>query len=112
MGGLQVQYSGGTEDVMLASGIEDDAAGFSAKLPMAMPMMSGSCGKTGSFQFASVGIMNGPADTMMGFPTGTIFTPYAYFRNVSSCLLRPIWGQRAILRSQQWLLRVEREPEQ
>jgi hypothetical protein len=28
--------------------------------------------------------MNGPADTMMGFPTGTTFTPYAYFRNVSS----------------------------
>jgi len=28
--------------------------------------------------------MNGPADTMMGFPKATVFTPYAYFRNVSS----------------------------
>ena len=87
MGGIQVQYSGGMEDVMVASGIEDDAAGFSAKLPMAMPMMSASSTKTQSFQFASVGIMNGPADTMMGFPNGTTFTPYAYFRNVSSSLI-------------------------
>jgi len=72
------------QDVMVASGIEDDAAGFSVKLPMAMPMMPAFGTKTQSFQFASVGIMNGPADTMMGFPTGTTFTPYAYFRNVSS----------------------------
>jgi hypothetical protein len=77
MGGVQVQYSGGMEDVLVASGIEDDTAGFSANLPMAVPAMAAAT-QPQSFQFASVGIMNGLADTMMGFPTGTKFTPCAY----------------------------------
>jgi hypothetical protein len=82
IGGVQVKYSGGMEDVLVASGIEDDTAGFSANLPMALPAMA-TVAQPQSFQFASVGIMNGQADTMMGFPIGTKFTPYAYFRNVS-----------------------------
>ncbi len=83
MGGLRVQYSGGMEDLLVAAGIEDDTAGFSANLPVAMPSMD-STAASQSFQFASVGMMNGVADSSMGFPAGTNFTPYAYLRNVSS----------------------------
>lgn len=91
-GGVQVQYSGGMEDVLVASGIEDDTAGFSANLPMALPAMA--AGQPQSFQFASVGIMNGPADAMMGFPKAAKFTPYGtsetFHRRLPSCIRRLI----------------------
>ncbi len=83
LGGLRVQYSGGMDDLLVGAGIEDGTAGYSANLPIAMTGMPDPNGPR-QLQFASVGIMNGPADPMMGFPKGLAFTPYIYLRNVSS----------------------------
>ena len=83
LGGLRVQYSGGMDDLLVGAGIEDGTAGYSANLPVAMTGMPDPLGPR-QLQFASVGIMNGPADPMMGFPKGLAFTPYIYLRNVTS----------------------------
>ena len=82
-GGLQIQYTGPGNAMLLNGGLEDQTSGFSANLPFhffAMPDPGNSTTET----YAELGLMTGPADPMMSFPNGTTFTPFSVLRNVGN----------------------------
>lgn len=82
-GGLQIQYTGPGNAMLLNGGLEDQTSGFSANLPFhffAMPDPSKSTTET----YAELGLMTGPADPMMSFPNGTTFTPFSVLRNIGN----------------------------
>jgi len=95
-GGIRVSYVGEPDSLLINGGLEDPSVGYSANLRFSprvrpAPPMSQVNAPLG---IAEVGLMVGPADPMMRFPAGTIFTPYSVLRNVStaSMLITPtLW---------------------
>ncbi len=86
IGGLQISYPGSMHDVLYFGGLEDDAAGYSAKVSLAMmedsvPIQTGAAS---TCTVASPGIMIGAPDPMEGFPPTIKFSPYGYARNTNS----------------------------
>lgn len=79
-GGIRVSYVGSENDLVISGGLQDQANGYSASLhfteAMALPPAT-------SLSVAELGLMNGPADPMLGFPAGIVFTPYSVLRNAS-----------------------------
>jgi len=83
-GGLRVTYLGMPNELLANGGLEDQASGYSASIPLtAVP---GDASKS-SQSYAELGLMEGAADPMMQFPAGTTFTPYSLVRNISE---RPV----------------------
>lgn len=83
-GGISISYTGNENDLLAGGGLQDQANGYSASLhftlPMALPPVS-------SLSVAELGLMSGPADPMLAFPGGIVFTPYTVVRNASAGLL-------------------------
>jgi hypothetical protein len=81
-GGVRVVYIGSPNDLLVSGGLRDDASGYSANIGFAPPPTAAA--QTSAVSYAAVGLMTGAADPMLSFPTGTVFTPYAVVRNISS----------------------------
>jgi hypothetical protein len=81
-GGLRVVYTGSANDLLVSGGLRDDATGYSTNISFAPP--PGGPPQASTVSAAAVGLMTGAADPMLSFPAGTIFTPYAVVRNISS----------------------------
>ncbi len=81
-GGIAVSHDGPVGGLLINGGLEDEATGYSAHLPL-VPLPDAS-GKASNDSFAELGLMNGAADPMMSFPAGTVFKPYSVLRNVSN----------------------------
>lgn len=86
-GGLRIEYQGSLSSLFISAGTENAKQGFSA--PMYFRDVTDKEAATPGFgsgarQVASVGIMAGKQDPMMGFPDGTEFTPYAIVRNTGA----------------------------
>jgi len=79
-GGIRVSYVGSENDLIISGGLQDQTNGYSASIhltvAMALPPAS-------SVSVAELGLMNGPADPMLAFPAGIVFTPYTVLRNAS-----------------------------
>lgn len=90
VGGLRVSYTAEPRALILNGGIEDPARGYSAALPLMSASMAMSSTPTAQMprplhsSFASVGVMIGKQDPMMGFPRGTTFQPYVFLRNIGN----------------------------
>ena len=82
-GGLRVQYQGRPNDLLVSGGLRDDATGYSANIGFAAPP-SAPATQSSTVSYAQLGLMTGTADPMLSFPAGTVFTPYAVARNISS----------------------------
>ncbi len=82
-GGIRVRYEGQPQEVSAAGGLLNDAEGYSATLEFQSTTAMRHSGQSepSSFSWASVGIMVGAPDPMMGFPKNTVFAPYAVLRN-------------------------------
>ncbi len=79
-GGIRVTYT--SADVVLVNGaLEDQGVGYSAIMPLAPAPQSSTIS---SSTIAELGLMSGPPDSMMRFPSGTVFTPYTVLRNISN----------------------------
>ena len=81
-GGITVSWEGETNGLIVAGGLENASEGFSA--PMVFRTLRSGKSAEQAIRYASVGIMVGSPDPMMGFPEGTKFTPYAVLRNGDS----------------------------
>jgi len=79
-GGIRVTYTGQNRDLLLNGGLEDQSVGYSVALPLAPAPMDSTVSKA---TVAELGLMTGPADPMMWFPAGIVFTPYTVVRNTS-----------------------------
>ena len=90
-GGVLVTHNGPQGGLIVNGGLEDEAVGYSARLPIQVlkqhVIQEGSpTGDAPDIQKASyveLGLMTGAADPMMNFPADTTFAPYAVLRNVS-----------------------------
>jgi hypothetical protein len=77
VGGVEIAYTGGAQDLVFSGGIEDDEAGYSAKLRLVVSMTpsmmpaSGAGTPSATCTVGSAGLMVGTADPMMGFPAGS-----------------------------------------
>ncbi len=80
-GGLRVQFTGSMGEVNVTAGLENRAEGYSAVMPFWVPPMAGMSPSAVTLGFP--GIMVGAPDPSMGFPSGTSFSPYLAFRNVT-----------------------------
>lgn len=80
-GGLRVTYNGAPNDLLVSGGLRDDATGYSANIGF-KPPPGGT--QTITMSYAELGLMTGASDPMLAFPAGTVFTPYAIARNISS----------------------------
>jgi hypothetical protein len=78
-GGIRVVSNAPPDALLLSAGLEDVAHGYSAQLPLAS--LPDAASQPSDNSAASVGLMVGAQDPMMGFPSGIRFTPYAYLRN-------------------------------
>jgi len=81
-GGILVTHDGTEHGLIINGGLEDEAAGYSAHLPLA-PLPDASA-DVSEASFAELGLMRGAADPMMSFPAGTVFAPYSVLRNLSN----------------------------
>ena len=80
-GGIEIRYTGASNNLIIYGGLEDTIAGYSAALPFrTAPEPSA---KSTTEEYAVPGLMAGAADPMMLFPVGTEFTPYSVLRNIS-----------------------------
>lgn len=80
VGGVRIAFDADDDSLSVVGGIEDDAPGYSANIPLAaLPTADNLRTKT---SLASTGMMAGKQDPMMGFPDNLRFEPYAYFRNI------------------------------
>jgi hypothetical protein len=84
VGGIEIAFTGGENDLVFSGGIEDDHAGYSARVPLAMAMMAGSDPQPATCTMASAGLMAGVPDPMEGFPRGVSFSLYGFARNTGS----------------------------
>lgn len=85
VGGIRITYTGTATDLLVNGGLEDIGSGYSANIPFtSAPASKGRSTAT----VAELGLMTGPADPMMHFPSGTAFTPYTVLRNVSTSSIR------------------------
>lgn len=86
-GGVRISYGGNSTDLVINGGLQDQAVGYSAEMPIGMaPPLSTSSNAI----VAELGLMTGQSDPMMQFPAGIIFTPYTVLRNVSGASLAAI----------------------
>ena len=85
-GGIHVTWTGAAADIVVNGGLQDQANGYSARIPFTQMLPLPQASRF-SQRYAAVGLMTGAADAMMDFPAGTIFSPYEVLRNVSD---RPI----------------------
>ena len=86
-GGVYLSHDGPERGLDINAGLLDQAAGFSAHLPMrARPQTSSATQPSSpeSVNFSELGLMTGAADPMMNFPSGTVFRPYSLLRNISN----------------------------
>lgn len=83
-GGIRITYSGTATDLLVNGGLEDIGVGYSAGIPFSAAPASST---SSSITVAELGLMTGPADPMMRFPTGTTFSPYTILRNVSNSVI-------------------------
>jgi len=81
-GGVRVTWEAPEGALIVNAGLEDQATGYSARLPLHFPPVASA--ETARLRYAAVGLMSGAADPMMLFPAGTTFTPYALVRNISA----------------------------
>ncbi len=102
-GGILVTQDGPEHGLIINGGLEDEAAGYSAHLPLAL--LPDATAEVSEASFAELGLMRGAADPMMSFPAGTVFAPYSVLRNLSD---QPIpvtptlwWMEGAAARSAQ-----------
>ena len=87
VGGVYLTYTGPENGLVVNGALEDDAVGYSARLPIhVLPQVPADGQPPAALQVgvAELGLMNGAADPMMNFPVGTIFAPYSVIRNVSN----------------------------
>ena len=87
VGGVYLTYAGPEHGLVANGALEDDAVGYSARLPINILPQAPTDGQPPAalqVPFAELGLMNGAADPMMNFPAGTSFTPYSVIRNVSN----------------------------
>ncbi|MGH9452943.1 MAG: Ig-like domain-containing protein [Terriglobia bacterium] len=82
-GGLSAHYNGADGAVMMLAGLENVQEGYSATLPP-YPEAPAPAATTAPILYGAAGMMIGNADPMMGFPSGTRFTPYAVLRNLTA----------------------------
>lgn len=82
-GGLTVTYNGMSSDLIVNGGLEDQSTGYSANIPFAETSNTPATTLKAQPDIAALGLMVGPADPMLSFPAGTIFTPYSVLRNIS-----------------------------
>jgi hypothetical protein len=81
-GGVTISWKGEADALTIAGGLENALKGFSA--PMVFRTSNAGKSAAQTVSYASVGIMVGNPDPMMGFPSGTKFSPYAVLRNGDS----------------------------
>lgn len=81
-GGVSLSYVGSPDALLANGGLEDEATGYSAHLPIG-PLPAEKANVTVT-SFAELGLMSGQADPMMSFPAGTVFTPYSVLRNIAN----------------------------
>jgi hypothetical protein len=87
VGGVYLTFSGPEHGLVVNAALEDEAVGYSARLPLSLLPPAPADGQPPAAlqaPFAELGLMNGAADPMMNFPAGTTFTPYSVIRNVSN----------------------------
>jgi hypothetical protein len=80
-GGVRVAYAGPAGVLIPNGGLEDEAVGYSARMPFTTPPTPSTTPAADSY--AELGLMTGAADPMMSFPAGTTFAPYSVVRNIS-----------------------------
>lgn len=83
-GGLRIQFTGLLGEVNVTGGLENRQEGYSAVIPFWQAPMAGMSPSATGVTIAHPGIMIGTADSMMGFPAGTTFTPYLALRNLTA----------------------------
>lgn len=83
-GGITVTYSGSPGDLIVNGGLEDQSNGYSANIPFDEVSSPPQTNLQTQPEIAELGLMVGPADPMMAFPAGTIFTPYSVLRDTSN----------------------------
>jgi hypothetical protein len=83
-GGIRISYVGSENDLIISGGLQDQTNGYSASLHLAAAV---ALPPATSASVAELGLMSGPADPMLAFPAGTVFTPYSVLRNASSAPL-------------------------
>lgn len=81
-GGVRIAYTGAAGSLIPNGGLLDQAVGYSARMPFAVPPAASTSAAAESY--AELGLMTGASDPMMSFPAGTTFTPYSVARNVSN----------------------------
>ncbi len=86
VGGVRIAFDAEADNLSVVGGIEDDAHGYSANIPLAEASPGGDARTKTSL--ASTGMMAGKQDPMMGFPENLRFEPYAYFRNIGDSAIR------------------------
>ena len=77
---MRIAFDADADSLSVVGGIEDDAHGYSANIPLGAASPAGNARTKTSL--ASTGMMAGKQDPMMGFPDALRFEPYAYFRNI------------------------------
>jgi hypothetical protein len=80
---LRITFTGDSNSLSIAGGLEDGKVGYSARMPLSMATMHAD-GKANSCTVASAGIMVGRPDPMLGFPKKVTFAPYAFARNAGA----------------------------
>jgi len=96
-GGIYLTHDGPERGLDINGGLEDQAVGYSARLPMRPQPLTSSGSPPQSpeaITFSELGLMTGAADPMMNFPWGTVFTPYSLVRNISdepACVTPQLW---------------------
>jgi hypothetical protein len=81
-GGIRITLDGLQADWVVSGWLEDQAAGYSANIPVSFPLPSSIAHKP-SPSVAELGLMTGAASPMLSFPSETVFTPYSVLRNIS-----------------------------
>lgn len=90
-GGLRLQYSGRMNGIIATGGLWDEATGYSADIPFWVHDGDPSS-PSSVITYASVGLMMGKPDPMMGFPAGLSFTPYVVIENTTPQPLSVTWA--------------------
>ncbi len=93
-GGIRVMSSQPMDQLIVSGGLEDQGTGYSVAIPFTAPQKLELPNQPTQVEIAALGIMTGPADSMMAFPAGTTFTPYSVLRNASespTSLVPTLW---------------------
>ncbi|HXJ93050.1 MAG TPA: hypothetical protein VMT20_09225 [Terriglobia bacterium] len=85
-GGLRLQYQGKPGAIVAAGGLIGEGIGYSANIPF-WPHEPAGNSPAAPITYASVGLMVGQPNPMMGFPATLSFTPYAVLENTTARLM-------------------------